>query len=68
MQTPFRNPKLDYSMIDFCTKTKVIGMPAAPIMGMVKRMSKDLPLKKPITLDVLRKATDNYIQLASVLN
>jgi hypothetical protein len=65
---PFRNPKTDYSMIDICTKTKVIGMPAGQIMGMVKRMSNDLPIQRPITFDVLRKATDNYIQIASINN
>lgn len=65
---PFRNPKTDYSMIDICTNTKVIAMPAGQIMGMVKRMSKNVPLKKPLTFDVLRKATDNYIQIASINN
>lgn len=65
---PFRNPKTDYSMIDICTKTKVIGMPAGQIMGMVKRMSKSVPLEAPVTLDVLKKATDNYIQIASIQN
>jgi hypothetical protein len=64
----FRNPKFDYSMIDFCTKTKVIGMPAGRIMGMVKKMSAGLPLQQPLTYEVLRRATDNYMQLASIKN
>lgn len=62
----FRNPKQDYSMID-CTK-KQIPMPAGQIMGMVKRMVNNTPIKKPITLSVLKKSTDNYMQIASILN
>lgn len=54
--------------LDVCNKTKVIPMPAGQIMNMVKRMGETLPIKKPITMDVLVKATNNYLIEASVLN
>lgn len=54
--------------LDVCTKTKVIPMPAGQIMGMVKKIGNNLPIRKPITMDVLVKATNNYLIEASVLN
>ncbi len=49
-------------------KVKWIAMPAGSIMYLVSQMAKELPLQKPITMDVLMRAKDRYIEIASRLN
>lgn len=50
------------------TSVKWIPLPAGQILGMVKRIAEQNGMTGPIDLEVLLRAKDRYIKIASLLN
>lgn len=62
-----RNPNTDYSLIDFCTKTKVLDCLPTGLFRIVSKIDTDKGLKPP-RYELLKKKLNRYISRATILN